>query len=116
MQIVIDTAKKHVGSIMTAVIVGTLAAIWATFVRPQLVMASDLASVDDAVKRLEVKVDTTAKLVQDLARGHMASRVDYYEDQIRILEAQRLSRVLTPDESYRLARYRDDLNKLKNYD
>lgn len=113
MQIVIDTAKKHVKSITGSIILTILGAIWVTFVRPQLVMASDLTTVVQSVQRLEIKVEENNKLVEALAKNQLEVRIDYFEDQIRILEAQRASRRLTPDEEYRLSRYRDDLDRIK---
>jgi len=114
MQILVDSSKKYFWHWFTPASLATIGIIWATFVRPQIVMASDLQKVVDSVERLETKVDDTATTVNKLARAQMMQQQLYYEDQIRILEVYSAERSLTPTEHQRLLRYKSDLRHLRN--
>ena len=112
MQVVVDSSKKYFKEVSAGVILAVMAAIWATFVRPQIVMASDLQVVSESVQRLEAKLDHTISAVDKLAQGQIRQQILYYEDQIRILEVTASERALTPTETQRLLRYKSDLSHL----
>lgn len=113
MKIVLDTAVKHVGSIATSVALAVIASIWAVFVRPQLVMASDLATVAEEVQNVNKKVDQLSDAVNALAVAQIGAHIDYLQDRIRELTVKERDSRLTPDEAYRLSEYRDRLEKAK---
>lgn len=107
----IDFVKANFGPVMTAVTISAVASIWTVFVRPQIVMAGDLQEVKTEVTNVSVKVDKLADTVNSLAISQAEIRVDYLQDRIRELEAQKAGRTLSADETYRLAEYRDRLQQ-----
>lgn len=113
MQVLIDSAKKNFTVWVFSIISGVCVTIWGVFIRPQIVMASDLQTVVDSVERLEQKVDQTATMVEKLASNQIRQQELYYEDQIRILEVTQSERPLSATETQRLLRLKADLRYLK---
>lgn len=113
MQVLIDGMKqqyvKTVVAVVTTISVGGLISV----ISAQVVTAADLAEVIYSVQKLEEKVDKTNASVELLAVGLIDQRIDYFEDQIRAIEAQGRIRELSPDEAYRLDSYKDDLEHAK---
>lgn len=106
MQVLIDSSKKYFWQWFGPILFGLGVTVWGVFVRPQIVMASDLKVVADKVDRIEKKVDL-------LADAQTRQQILYYEDQIRILEVTAAERPLTPTETQRLLRYKSDLEHIK---
>lgn len=110
MKLIVDTASKYISHIALVATIGFFSTIWG-ILRPQFVMASDLQTVVQSMKRLEDKVADQGETIELLTMSIIEGRIDYFEDQIRSLDTQSKVRVLTPDEVYRLSRYKDDLQK-----
>lgn len=113
MKVIIDSASKYVTPVVGAVSFAILTSIWTVFVRPQMVMASDLQQVADSVGEVNKKVSVLTVQLSALTISHMESQIDYLQDKIRELEATSHSRALQADEAYRLSEYKDRLEKAR---
>lgn len=112
MQVLIDSGKKYFTSIAVTFTVFIVSTIWAVFIRPQIVMASDLKTVVDQVQELREEVKVVNDNVGTLARAQCNQQKYYLEDQIRILEVKAVESPLTATETQRLLYYRSALEKL----
>lgn len=113
MQVLIDSGKKYFTSIAVTFTVFIVSTIWAVFIRPQIVMASDLKTVVDQVQELREEVQVVNDNVNTLAISQCNQQKYYLQDQISVLEVRAVDRPLSAAETQRLIYYRNALQKLK---
>lgn len=106
MQVLIDSSKKYAVTISLSLVLSIIAVLWSVFVRPQMVFASDLEEVSK-------KTDMNTEVIQLIREEQIEFRIDYFEDQIRVLEAYKVDGKATQVDLYRLDKYRDDLEKMQ---
>ena len=118
-----DLFSKVSISLISVICIGVLSVMYGVF-RAEIVLADDLDTALKPVHEAIVRVEASQKSIHDmqtkqnslievLAQNQIDDRIDRYEDNIRTLEATSRSRDLSPDEAYRLSRYKDDLEKEK---
>lgn len=106
MQVLVDTTRQHAVKISVATLFVIIGSLWTVFVRPQMVFASDLEKV---AKQTEMNTE----VIYQIRAEQIDFRIDYFEDQIRVLESMRIEKPLNPTEAYCLNKYKDDLDKMK---
>ena len=111
MQVLIDTSKKHAGLIVSTFGLALVGTIWSVFVRPQVVMASDLQEVNMQVQEVKAEVAGLRSSIDLVNVNQVEFRIDYLQDRIRELEAKQAGKKLSEEETYRLSDYRDRLAK-----
>ena len=115
-----DLFSKVSISLITLITVGVATTTYGVF-RANIVFASDLNMALDPIKQsvAEIKVANQETqraiqqqtiLIQQLAENQVEIRIDYLEDQVRILRSKSK---LSNDEKFRLMRYQDDLEREK---
>ena len=113
MQILIDSGKKYFTSIATGVSLAVLGSVWAVFVRPQIVMASDLAAVVSSVEEVKQDITEIKDSVNQLAKMQCLQQRYYFQDQIRVLDVAAVDRPLTAVETQRKIYYQNNLSSLQ---
>jgi TolA-binding protein len=111
MQVLVDTSKKYAGLIISTFGLSVIVTIWSVFVRPQVVMASDLQEVNTQVQAVKLEVSELKTSVNLVNINQVEFRIDYLQDRIRELEAKQAGKRLSEEETYRLSDYRDRLSK-----
>jgi len=115
-----DLFSKVSISLISLIAIGVFTTVYG-ILRANFVFADDLQKALDpinaAVSRIETaNIETRQivlnqnKLLESLAKNQIEIRIDYLEDQIRILRSKPK---LSQEEIYRLSRYTDDLEKEK---
>jgi len=84
--------------------------MWTAFIRPQLVLAADLAPVKDKVHRIHQQVQANSETGQHIKIQLFEIRIENYQEKIRELESKA---TITVEEDYRLKEYRDKVEKLE---
>lgn len=111
MQVLIDTSKKHASLIISTFGLAFVGTIWSVFVRPQVVMASDLQEVHMQVQEVKAEVVNLKASIGLVNMTQVEFKIDYLQDRIRELEAKQAGKKLSEEETYRLSDYRDRLAK-----
>lgn len=115
-----DLFSKVSISLTTFIAIGVCTTIYGVL-RPSIVTAADLsaslspiqasiAEIRETNKELKRSVDNQTVLIRQLSENQVEIRIDYLEDQIRILASKPR---LTNEEKYRIRRYTDDLEREK---
>lgn len=115
-----DLFSKVSISLTTFIAIGICTTMYGVL-RPSIVTAADLnaslspiqasiAEIRETNKELKRSVDNQTVLIQQLSENQIEIRIDYLEDQIRILASKPR---LTNEEKYRIRRYTDDLEREK---
>lgn len=115
-----DLFSKVSISLITLITVGVATTTYGVF-RANIVFASDLNTALDPIKQsvAEIKaanqetqraIQQQTVLIRQLAENQVEIRIDYLEDQVRILRSKPK---LSNDEKFRLMRYQDDLEREK---
>ena len=111
MQVLVDTSKKYASLIISTFGLAIVGTIWSVFVRPQVVMASDLQEVNTQVQAVKAEVSELKTSVNLVNINQVEFRIDYLQDRIRELEAKQAGKRLSEEETYRLGDYKDRLGK-----
>lgn len=115
-----DLFSKVSISLITLIAVGVCTTIYGTF-RANLVFAGDLQAsltpIQQSIQEIkatnqlmQTSIAQQTVLIQQLANNQVEIRIDYLEDQIRILRSKPK---LSLEEKSRLMRYQDDLEREK---
>ena len=115
-----DLFSKVSISLTTFIAIGICTTMYGVL-RPSIVTAADLnasllpiqasiAEIRETNKELKRSVDNQTVLIRQLSENQVEIRIDYLEDQIRILASKPR---LTNEEKYRIRRYTDDLEREK---